>query len=392
MVKCNEIRGSLPNELTHVNVKNKIEVIEQSRNDLNKIYLTLSTNISEMKPSNLLLLLIVASSCNTNFKSVETKQNKYNLTITENLKDKTYTLKIEDFYRNGKEGTFLGKNSIEIYYKIFKQNDSDRAILISSGRTEAAIKYKELIYDLYNNGFSVYIHDHRGQGLSGRMAEDSDMGFVNEFQYYIDDMKLFYEGFLLPENFKNKYLLTHSMGGAIGMTYLEQFPNDFNAAAFSSPMLGLNPPSCAVVKILEGDEPEYVLGAGKYNDDYNSFEGNTLTGNEIRFDRMVDAFNENPKAKLGGASYQWVYKSCQQFEIIFDNIDKIQTPFILFSAENEQIVNKRAHQNFIEAAQKLNKNCKAFKVENAQHELFIEKDRQRIETISEMLNFYGSFN
>jgi alpha-beta hydrolase superfamily lysophospholipase len=29
------------------------------------------------------------------------------------------------------------------------------------------------------------------------------------------------------------------MGGAIGMTYLEQNPNDFNAAAFSSPMLGL---------------------------------------------------------------------------------------------------------------------------------------------------------
>jgi lysophospholipase len=178
------------------------------------------------------------------------------------------------------------------------------------------------------------------------------------------------------------------MGGAIGMTYLEQFPNDFNAAAFSSPMLGLNPPSCAVVKILEGDKPEYVLGAGKYNDDYNSFEGNTLTGNEIRFDRMVDAFNKNPKAKLGGASYQWVHKSCQQFEIVFDNIDKIQTPFILFSAENEQIVNPNAHQQFIDAAKKLGKNCKAYKVENAQHELFIEKDTQRIETVTEILDFY----
>jgi alpha-beta hydrolase superfamily lysophospholipase len=29
------------------------------------------------------------------------------------------------------------------------------------------------------------------------------------------------------------------MGGAIGMTYLEQNPNDFNAASFSSPLMVL---------------------------------------------------------------------------------------------------------------------------------------------------------
>jgi alpha-beta hydrolase superfamily lysophospholipase len=45
------------------------------------------------------------------------------------------------------EGYFTGKENIEIYYKIFKQAELESpAILISSGRTEAAIKYKELIF------------------------------------------------------------------------------------------------------------------------------------------------------------------------------------------------------------------------------------------------------
>ncbi len=345
-----------------------------------------------MKPIKLLsILLVVVFSCDTNFKSVSKKENKYNLTTVKKLKDLIYSQKIDDFYESGKEGTFSGKDSVEIYYKIFQQDNNDKAILISSGRTEAAIKYKEFIFDLYNNGYSIYIHDHRGQGLSGRIMEDRDMGFVKDFQYYIDDMKYFHDTFLKQNSYKKTYLLAHSMGGAIGMTYLEQFPSDFDAAAFSSPMLGLGTGSCTVVKILEGDEPEYVMGSGKYNDDYNSFEGNTLTGSEIRFDRMVKVFAENPKAKLGGASYHWVHNSCQQFDYIFNNIDKIKTPFILFSAVNEQIVNPHAHQHFIEEAKKLGKNCKAYKVENAQHELFIEKDTQRIETITGVLDFYKEY-
>ncbi|MGB5355167.1 MAG: hypothetical protein WBN11_00595, partial [Eudoraea sp.] len=66
-------------------------------------------------------------------------------------------------------------------------------------------------------------------------------------------------------------------------------------------------------------------------------------------------------------------------------------PFVLFSAENEQIVNKKAHQYFIEEAQELGKEYEAYLVENAQHELFIEKDEQRIEVINHILNYYSKY-
>jgi lysophospholipase len=339
----------------------------------------------------LLVLIITLFSCKPDFKILSKEENIYNLTTVQQLQDQKYSQKIDDFYNIGKEGTFTGKDDVQIYYKMFEQNNKEKAILISAGRTEAAIKYKELIFDLFNNGYSIYINDHRGQGLSGRMIKDPEMGYIDNFQFYIDDMKFFYDTYIKLKNYKKTYLLAHSMGGAIGMTYLEQNSNDFNAAAFSSPMLGFKPPGCTIVKVLDGENPKYAFGETAYKDDMTTFEGNNLTGSEVRYYRMVEVFAKMPKAKLGGATYHWAHKSCQQFDYIFRNIDKINTPFILFSAKNEQILDPHAHQKFIKAAQKSGKVSIAYMVEDAQHELLIEKDEQRIETINEALNFYAKY-
>jgi lysophospholipase len=335
------------------------------------------------------LLMAIIQSCKVNFDQVQEHANSYFITTTEQLENSEYSKSIDDFYMTGKEGTFFGVDSVKIYYKIFSQKGKGKgAIMISSGRTEAAVKYKELIFDLYKNGYSVYIHDHRGQGQSGRMTEDSQMGYVENFQYYIDDLKKFHDLFFMKGNHKKRFLLAHSMGGAIGMTYLEQFPKDFDAAAFSSPMLAFNPPACTAVKILEGDKIKYAIGESAYNDDKIEFKQNKLTGSEMRYKRMVDAFEKQSDAKLGGATYQWVAQSCQQFGYIVEHIDKIQTPFILFSASNEQIVDVMGHQRFIDKAKSLNKVHIAYLVSDAQHELFIEKDKQRAETITAFLKFF----
>jgi lysophospholipase len=331
-------------------------------------------------------------SCNANFKHLNKETNVNQLTTELLLQDEVYSDKIEDFYNSGQEGYFEGQEGVPIYYKFFRQSDRKApAIMISSGRTEAAIKYKELIFDLYNEGYSVYIHDHRGQGLSGRMTEDPDMGYIDTFQFYVDDMKFYYDNMVIPGGHKQIYLLAHSLGGAIGMTYLEQYAGDFKAAAFSSPMLGLKPPACEAVMLLAGDEPKYALGQHKYDDDKTDFTKNKLTGSKIRYERMIEAYEKEPKARLGGATYQWVLRSCQQFDYINENIDRIQTPFILFSAEDERIVNPRAHQRFVESALELGKTCQAWVIENAQHELLIEKDEQRIDTLNHILKFYAQY-
>ncbi|MBL7472580.1 alpha/beta fold hydrolase [Robertkochia sediminum] len=336
--------------------------------------------------------MLLVSSCNRNFFRFFSSDTRYQLTTETQLLDTTHSREIDKFYDSGEEGTFEGKRNISIYYKKFEHPDTEKAIVISSGRTEAAIKYKEVIYDLYRNGYSVYIHDHRGQGQSGRMTDDPQMGYVKAFQAYIDDMKMFYNDHVAPRNYDHTYLLAHSMGGAIGMTYLEQFPEDFDAAAFSSPMLGLKAPICSAAKVLVGEKPKYAVGQTAYKEDSLSFKNNALTGSKVRYDRMIAAYAEVPEARLGGATYRWLRESCKQFQYLYDHIDQIETPFILFSAENESIVAPYAHQKFITAAKDAGKKCVAYEVEGAEHELLIEQDEQRTQTLNATLDFYKRYD
>lgn len=316
-------------------------------------------------------------------------ENRYNLSTVNDLKNEDYTRLIDTFYNAGTEGFFTGANNIQIYYKYFRQNGSEKgAIVISSGRTEAAIKYKEVLFDLFNIGYSIYIHDHRGQGLSGRMVEDPDMGYIDEFRYYIDDLKYFYDFFVSPGAHKNIFLLAHSMGGAIGMTYLERYPEDFSAAAFSSPMLGLSFPSCEFVKLFEGEEVKYAPGQGNYEEGLSSFRKNHLTGCKTRYNIMLMVYEEFPEARLGGATYQWVDKSCQQLSTIFKNVSKIKTPLLLFSAEDDKVVSTAAHSHFVETMKESGGEISAFSIEGAQHELLIEKDEFRIEVMTKTLDFF----
>jgi len=340
----------------------------------------------------LLIVFSLASCTHTKFQKLEQVENKYHFSTELSLMNAEHTREIDALYDLGTDGYFIGANNVEIYYKYFLQDSLEKgAIVISDGRTEAAVKYKEVIYDLFKNGYSVYIHDHRGQGLSGRMLADTDMGYVDEFNYYIDDMKYFYDHFVAKHNHENIYLLAHSLGGAIGVTYLEEHPADFKAAAFSSPMLGFDFPVCNVIGLLTGDEPEYASGHTNYEDGIDLFEENTLTGCEIRYDRMNQIFEENPDARLGGATYQWVYKSCKQFDVIFENISTIKTPLMLFSAGDEEIVCPAAHNDFIEKLNALGMEPEAYLVDGAKHELLIEKDEVRIPVLTKILDFYKGY-
>ena len=322
-----------------------------------------------------LLVIFLASCSPTPFPELGQTANKYNLSTEQLLMDVGHAQSIDSLYDLGIDGFFVGANDVKIYYKYFLQPDKEKgAIVISDGRTEAAVKYKEVIFDLFNNGYSVYIHDHRGQGFSGRMLENADMGYVDEFSYYVDDMKYYIDNFVAPHNHKNIFLLAHSMGGAIGVTFLEEYPGYFNAAAFSSPMLGFGFANCCVVGLLAGDKPKYAMGHTNYDDGLVSFKENTLTGCEIRYNRMNRIFEKFPGARLGGATYQWANKSCKQFDVIFDNISNIKTPLILFSAGDEEIVSSSAHNDFIDELSSSGKEIKAYLVDGAKHELLIEKD------------------
>jgi lysophospholipase len=87
-------------------------------------------------------------------------------------------------------------------------------LIISPGQTESSLKYAEVLYDLKDLGYSIYIIDHRGQGLSDRTLPGTTLSHVNRFKDYVDDFTTFVKDVVHPENYRHSVIIAHSMGGA----------------------------------------------------------------------------------------------------------------------------------------------------------------------------------
>jgi lysophospholipase len=324
------------------------------------------------------------------------KPNKYNLTTQIQIVTSEYNALIDNFFNLGVDGFFKGEKGISIYYRYFLQNSMDNekgAIVISNGRRENALKYKELVYDLYRNGYSIYILDHRGQGFSERInIADKQMGHIDDFEYYVSDLKKYYDKFVIINNHKKLFLLAHSMGATIGTRYIEKYPNDFDAAAITSPMFGLRFPACELIGFLAGNKPKYLLGKKNYDNEEKSFSSNNLTHSKIRYDAMMNMYENNPSTKLGAPSYQWIYQSCITFKKIFNELQQIKIPIILIQAGEDKVVSANAQKKFIIKLKKLGKNAQGFTIDGAYHELLIEKDNYRIPVVTTILDFFNNIN
>lgn len=290
-------------------------------------------------------------------------------------------------------GNFTGVNNITIEYAYVINPDAIGSIVISSGRIETLLKYKEVIYDLYHNGYSVFINDHRGQGLSGRMIEDPQRGYVDNFNDYVDDLKQFYTQVVQPHSKHKPKLLCHSMGGAIGALYVLRYPDDFSAVAFSSPMFGIKSPlpdwlgtplisSGLALNGLFSDKSWYFIG----QTDYLSvpFAVNTLSHSKLRYKIFRQEYENTPQTKLGGVTFKWLDSALSAIDSIHLRAAQIALPTLVLQAGNDIIVDNKAQNEVCDNIP----HCAKMVIEGANHELLMEKDQYRIPVMNHILTFF----
>jgi lysophospholipase len=313
---------------------------------------------------------------------------RYKITDAKELKESYFSV-ISPYYYKVPIHYFKSFDKLKIAYKIFKVANSKANIVISSGRTEGMLKYQELIYDLNNNGYNVYILDHRGQGNSQRLLKESQIGHVYKFNNYVKDLNLFIKKYL-PLEQKN-ILLAHSMGGAIASLYVEQHPSVFDALVLSSPMhqpdlIGttLSTLMCDLVEKRKRDIDRYIIGENSYDKSIVAFEENILTHSKIRYSITKMAFDIEPTTKIGGPSVRWVAEACKGSEESVNNASKIKIPTLLLQAQDDKVVNKKPQDIF---CKNVGKYCKEYQIDGAYHELFVEKDIIRKKVLTAILDF-----
>ena len=352
-----------------------------------------------LKPVTLLFAMLLAS-CglndqNSSLSSVETVEN-YIIT-TEAEYDAMFDNDILPLFNSADTGYFTGKKDVSLSYSKFMNENAKGNVVIIHGFGENKIKYREVIYLFYQNGYNVFFYDQRGFGISDRLAEQPDVIHVDNFQYYADDLKTFMDE-IVGDNGLPNFVFSHSMGGAVTTLFNQQNPEYFNASVLSGPMMDFDTSpypkwlarALGLGAKLIGKGDEYAPGEGPTIPEEWIHNDSSGTSSAIRFNRyrndLLDVYTDY--VLMGGASWGWVEQAIKHTNKIVSKkfMKKYTTPTLLFQMENDTWVLPEGQDKFCDFVA----SCTKQFVAGARHEAWMEKDEFRTPYFVQILNYLDS--
>lgn len=306
----------------------------------------------------------------------------------------------KDFERNWKEkvlpyfealdqAEFTNARGMRIRFFYRTEEKNSKTLILVPGRSEPSLKYAELIFDLKDSGYDIFIIDHQGQGESERLLSDTHKGHVLNFNDYVKDFNQFYSLVSKIKNNSTIHLIAHSMGGAIATKFMSQNQKAIDRAVLIAPMMKLNTPpypepvarifAKLLVRIGKGEN--YAPDYGPYIPEEDLFETNQFTSSEGRFNISKYIFTNWPHLTVGGPTARWVNESLKATK----HIHKLpfETRVLLFQAGLDEIVKNSRQTAFCREF------CRLVRLPNAKHEILVERDEIRNEAMKEIKSFLG---
>ena len=298
---------------------------------------------------------------------------------------------VEPYLRKHRRSGYLtGSDGTRIFYSRYLCENARGSIVISHGFSEFTEKYNEMIFYFLQAGYAVFIPEHRGHGRSQRAIRNPQKVYVKSFAQYVRDLHLFVNKIVKP--YRNEMLLfAHSMGGAIGALYLETYPDDFQKAVLSSPMIQMKvgryfyPAAMVIAHLcrLCGFGKAYAAGQHGFCEEPD-FEHSCCLSKE-RFMYAHEKRLKYKSCRTSGASYSWVCAAGKASAYIQEsqNINKIKIPVLVFAAGKEHMVDTDEICRF---AGKLRYARLVWELE-AKHEIFNAGERARLRFYEELFRF-----
>ncbi|WP_061008119.1 alpha/beta fold hydrolase [Vibrio sp. CUB2] len=300
-----------------------------------------------------------------------------------------YHQQIDDVWQHRKSGYFKGAMNNDIAWINVNPQNHTRTLVIVQGRNESFWKYKEVIYEL-SQYFNIYSFDHRGQGESQRLAEHSELGHVDQFEHYVEDLAQFLEEVVESQHKDEVMMLAHSMGGAVATQYLASYDHNVKACALTSPMFGIKLPKVvggiqtATIKLISQLQKTPNFAPTQTAFVTKTFEGNDHTSSPNRFKAYSDLLSNHPNLRLGGVSPKWISEAVAAGKNCLAQAKDIKTPILIVQPEGDNVVSLPAQDLF-------NEHCassRLLSIPHARHDILIESDRYRDWALKRIMNFY----
>ncbi len=148
------------------------------------------------------------------------------------------------------EGKFKASGNLSLYYQYWSPDGEPKAVLlVAHGLAEHSGRYLNLVNYFVPRGYTVCSFDYQGHGKSEGLR-----GYVEQFSYYLDDFKSFFDMVrgMYPD--AKIFIIGHSMGGTIATTYALHHQDEFDglilSGAIIKPGASLSPVKIMVARLL----------------------------------------------------------------------------------------------------------------------------------------------
>ena len=292
----------------------------------------------------------------------------------------THTLAVKEVQR---------PDGVKIRYGIWRgQQKPTQAVLFLNGRTEWIEKYDFIpgLLNLKDSTAFVSI-DHRGQGASGgrRAHIDSYDDFAADTQAVVAESI----GKDVPYA-----LLTHSMGGLIGLYAMATGRIAPSTGILCSPLLGLpeDPIPAIVARPLSrllSFTPLTYLSSGAGQMDKSPFTSNRLTHSNEMFDKITHS-----PYPLRGVTFGWVKATFAAMQKVHspEALKSISVPLLILTGSDERVVNAAAFSPWIQQANQCAKARIDFiSIHGGRHELLSETPEFRDQAIAHIKQRLSAF-
>lgn len=265
------------------------------------------------------------------------------------------------------QGNFEGRAGIRIHWQKWAPAESKAAVVIVHGLGEHGGRYEHVARALVEQGCAVYAVDHRGHGKSG-----GPRAYVDKFAHAVEDIDTLVDIAVDERRSRSKsrplFLLGHSMGGALALSYTLKYGQRLSGLVLSGPAVALDgaPPLIRPVsKLLSFLAPR----AGAFLIDPNLVS---------RDAEMVAAYERDPLNAHGKVPMRTLAEIVKFVEWLPAVLPMIQLPLLVMHGGEDRLAGVSGSRMVVERVASRDKTLKVY--DGLYHEIFNElpADRQRV--------------
>jgi acylglycerol lipase len=259
------------------------------------------------------------------------------------------------------EGRFPGAGGVEIYWQAWLPDGQPRAIvLIAHGGAEHGGRYAWTAAQLTSRGYAVYAIDHRGHGRSG-----GPRAYVDRVDNAVDDLHALAELTRERHPATEVFLLGHSMGGLIALSYALAHQEGLAGLVLSAPLavLDANPATRLASRVLSAAAPRLPV---------YKIDGTTVS----RDPEVVRAYDEDPLNHRGMLPARTVGELAATTATFRDRLPQLQLPVLTVYGTGDRLVDNAGSILVDELAGSADSTLIAY--DGLYHEVLNEPERDRV--------------